>query len=66
MELGNQAAVITEAASGIGEAIARRFAARGMRVLIADLSEERGGTAAQTLGETATFIRADVRCTIQR
>jgi 3-hydroxybutyrate dehydrogenase len=37
MELGNQVAIVTGAASGIGRAIAMRFARAGARVVIADL-----------------------------
>ncbi|HEY7787458.1 MAG TPA: 3-hydroxybutyrate dehydrogenase [Casimicrobiaceae bacterium] len=37
MEMNNQVAIVTGAASGLGRAIARRFARAGARVVIADL-----------------------------
>lgn len=58
MKSGN-AAVITGGASGIGLAAARRYLAAGMRVLIADLSEEGLAEAAASLsgaGELHTRI----------
>jgi 3-hydroxybutyrate dehydrogenase len=48
MELNDQAAIVTGAASGLGRAIARRFARAGARVVVADLD---GGAAAQTARE---------------
>ena len=42
-------AVVTGAASGIGLAAAKRFAAFGMRLCIADVSEERLADAARVL-----------------
>ena len=44
MEMTNQVAIVTGAASGIGRAIAHRFAKAGARVVIADL--DRGAAAA--------------------
>ena len=40
MELNGKHAVITGAASGIGAALARAFAAEGASVVVADLNEE--------------------------
>lgn len=42
-------AVVTGAASGLGEATARALAARGVRVAIFDLSIERGETVARDI-----------------
>lgn len=52
MELDDQVAIVTGAASGLGRAIAQRFARAGARVVIADL--DRGAAAA-----TAREINAD-------
>ena len=54
MELNDQVAIVTGAASGLGRAIARRFARAGARVVIADL--DRAAAAA-----TAREIDADPR-----
>jgi len=51
-------AVVTGAASGLGEATARALAARGVRVAIFDLSVERGETVAR--GIKGLFCKVDV------
>jgi NAD(P)-dependent dehydrogenase (short-subunit alcohol dehydrogenase family) len=51
-------AVITGAASGLGEAAARRFAADGARVVLGDIQVERGTGLAAELG--GDFLRCDV------
>ena len=53
-------AVITGAASGIGEATVRRFVAEGGRVVIADVQIERGQALAEELGAVTRFHRTDV------
>jgi NAD(P)-dependent dehydrogenase (short-subunit alcohol dehydrogenase family) len=58
--LHGKRAVITGAASGIGEATARLFAAEGACVVLADLDGERGERIASELGEQAAFVTADV------
>ncbi len=56
--LEDKVAVITGAASGIGRASARRFAAEGAHVVVADL-DDRGGTAlAEEIG--GLYVHADV------
>jgi 3-hydroxyacyl-CoA dehydrogenase / 3-hydroxy-2-methylbutyryl-CoA dehydrogenase len=45
-------------ASGLGEATARELAARGARVTVADLNEERGTALAEEIG--GAFAKADV------
>jgi NAD(P)-dependent dehydrogenase (short-subunit alcohol dehydrogenase family) len=64
MKLANLSAVVTGAASGLGLACARQLAARGVSVVIADLSED-GVAAAVALGPQNRFVRADVRDTAQ-
>src|SRR5512134_3097649 len=49
-ELTDRVAVITGGASGIGEACARIFAARGATVAIADLNLERANVVAKEIG----------------
>ena len=58
MELNRAGALVAGGASGLGEATARELTARGARVTIADLNEERGAALADELG--ATFAKADV------
>ena len=60
MKLEGKVAVVTGAASGFGEAIARRFAAEGAKVLISDINEDAGMRVAEDIGEAARFCRADV------
>ena len=56
----NNVAVITGGASGIGLAAAMRFAARGMKVCIADIEADRLKEAATTVASTAPGGAADV------
>jgi NAD(P)-dependent dehydrogenase (short-subunit alcohol dehydrogenase family) len=58
--LDGKRAVITGAASGIGEATARLFVAEGASVVLADVDTGRGGRLASELGERATFVSTDV------
>ena len=56
-----RAAVITGGASGIGFAAAKRFAGLGMKICLADLSQEALDRAAQQLsGATVVTVPADV------
>jgi NAD(P)-dependent dehydrogenase (short-subunit alcohol dehydrogenase family) len=56
--LSGKVAVITGAASGIGEGTARRFAADGATVVVADVDEAAGTRVAAEIG--GTFVRCDV------
>jgi NAD(P)-dependent dehydrogenase (short-subunit alcohol dehydrogenase family) len=58
--LDGKRAVITGAASGIGEATARLFVAEGASVVLADVDAGRGGRLASEMGERAVFVTADV------
>jgi NAD(P)-dependent dehydrogenase (short-subunit alcohol dehydrogenase family) len=58
MQLDGIGALVAGGASGLGEATARELAARGARVTIADLNEERGTALAGELG--GAFVQADV------
>jgi NAD(P)-dependent dehydrogenase (short-subunit alcohol dehydrogenase family) len=53
-------AVITGAASGIGEATARLFVTEGASVVIADVDDDRGKHIADELGEKCQFVYTDV------
>ncbi|MCU1493364.1 MAG: Short-chain dehydrogenase/reductase in hypothetical Actinobacterial cluster [Acidimicrobiaceae bacterium] len=56
--LEGKVAVITGAASGIGNASARRFVAEGALVVVADIADDAGAALAKELD--ATFVHADV------
>jgi len=58
--LEGRRAVITGAASGIGEGTARLFVDEGASVVLADLDADRGERIAKELGDSARFIRTDV------
>jgi NAD(P)-dependent dehydrogenase (short-subunit alcohol dehydrogenase family) len=58
MRIEGAGALVAGGASGLGEATARELAARGARVAIADLNEERGRALADELG--GVFAAADV------
>jgi NAD(P)-dependent dehydrogenase (short-subunit alcohol dehydrogenase family) len=58
--LDGKRAVITGAASGIGEATARLFIAEGATVVLADTDELRGKRIAGELGDRARFVTTDV------
>jgi len=60
--LEGKRAVITGAASGIGEATARLFAAEGATVILADVDEQRGKRIAEELGDRTHFEATDVAC----
>jgi len=60
MRLQDKVAVVTGAASGIGEGTARRFVAEGAKVVIADFQQEAGAALADKLGDAAVFHHTDV------
>jgi NAD(P)-dependent dehydrogenase (short-subunit alcohol dehydrogenase family) len=53
--------LISGAARGIGEGIARAFVAEGATVLVTDIRDEQGAALAAALGARATYRRLDVR-----
>ncbi len=63
MEIQGASAVVTGGASGIGAAVCRGLAARGARVVVADLQEEAGQALAEEIG--GQFARVDVTVTEQ-
>ena len=58
MQLEGKVAVVTGAASGFGEGIARRYAEEGARVVLADLNDQIGSGIADEIG--GTYVHADV------
>jgi NAD(P)-dependent dehydrogenase (short-subunit alcohol dehydrogenase family) len=58
MRVDGIGALVAGGASGLGEATARELAARGARVTVADLNEDRGAALADELG--GSFALADV------
>lgn len=61
MRLNNKVALVTGAAQGIGEAIARRFVEQGAYVYITDIQDEKGKVLAKLLGDKAQYCHLDVR-----
>jgi len=58
MELNGISAIVTGGASGIGEGCARQLAARGAKVVIADLQDDKGNALASEIG--GAFAHVDV------
>ncbi len=63
MELTKTSAIVTGGASGLGEATARALAARGVQVVVADLSDDKGLAVASEIG--GTYVHCDVTNTEQ-
>ncbi len=63
MQLKDKVAIVTGAASGFGEAIAKRFAAEGAKVIVDDINVAGGERVAEEIRKTggaAQFVKADV------
>jgi len=58
--LDGKVCIVTGAARGSGEAIARRFADEGAHVVVADVRDELGEAVAVSLGASASYAHADV------
>jgi NAD(P)-dependent dehydrogenase (short-subunit alcohol dehydrogenase family) len=63
MDLNGTSAIVTGGASGLGEATSRLLAERGVRVVVADLNEEKGTALAKEIG--GIFAPTDVTNTEQ-
>ena len=60
MRLAGKVAIVTGAASGMGAATARRFAAEGAKVVVADMLEAEGKAVASGIGDAAVFMTLNV------
>jgi 3-oxoacyl-[acyl-carrier protein] reductase len=61
--LDHKTAIITGAAKGIGRGMARVFASEGANVIVVDMDDAGGSSAAEELGSTgahAVFVQADI------
>lgn len=61
LRLRGKVAVVTGAARGIGEAIARAFIQEGALVYLTDLRDAKGADLARSLGGSARYCHLDVR-----
>ncbi len=61
MRISGRTAIVSGGASGLGLATATHLVDEGARVVLLDLNEADGRAAAESLGDGARFIRADVR-----
>jgi NAD(P)-dependent dehydrogenase (short-subunit alcohol dehydrogenase family) len=59
--LEDKVTLVTGAARGIGEAIARAFAKEGAHVVLSDIRDKEGRAAAQSMGPNASYSHLDVR-----
>ncbi|MGD9913763.1 MAG: SDR family oxidoreductase [Rhizobiaceae bacterium] len=60
MRLKDKVAVITGAASGFGEGMAKRFAEEGAKVVVADLNAKGAERVAREIGKAAVAVTTDV------
>src|SRR5690606_18524317 len=58
MEIAGKTFIVTGAASGLGEGTARRLAACGGKVVVADLQVDKGQQVAKEIG--GVFVKTDV------
>lgn len=58
--LAGRVALVTGGAQGIGEAIARKLAEHGARVVIGDIQDVKGKAMAASIGDAASFVPLDV------
>ncbi|MBT0567454.1 SDR family NAD(P)-dependent oxidoreductase [Williamsia sp. CHRR-6] len=63
MDITGASAIVTGGASGIGEASARQLAAKGAKVVVADLQADKGEALAKEIG--GVFVSVDVTDTEQ-
>lgn len=56
MEINGASAIVTGAASGIGAAVARQLAERGVTVVVADVKDEQGAALAEEIGGVSCHV----------
>jgi 3alpha(or 20beta)-hydroxysteroid dehydrogenase len=59
--LDGKVLLVTGAARGLGEVVARLAVARGAQVLLVDVRDELGASVAEDLGDQAAYVHLDVR-----
>src|SRR3954471_18809490 len=64
MRFTDKVAIITGAASGIGLATAKRFAAEGARVVIADIDEQKAKAAAGEVKAAGAPLAIGIACDV--
>jgi 3alpha(or 20beta)-hydroxysteroid dehydrogenase len=60
IDLSGRKALVTGAAQGLGEGMARALAAAGAKVVVADLQQDLGPKVAESLGDGHGFVHLDV------
>ena len=60
IDLAGRKALVTGAAQGLGEGMARALATAGARVIVADLQDDLGAKVAESLGDGHGFVHLDV------
>jgi len=65
MEIKGAAALVTGGASGLGAAAVEMLIAKGAKVVIADMNEEKGRELAARFGDNAIFIKDNVTITAE-
>jgi 3alpha(or 20beta)-hydroxysteroid dehydrogenase len=60
LDLNGRKALVTGAAQGLGEGMARALAAAGAKVAVADLQDDLGPKVAESLGQGHGFVHLDV------
>jgi len=61
LRLKNKTVLVTGAARGIGEAIAKLFSEEGANVVVTDINDESGKEVAVGIGEPSCYLHLDVR-----